>query len=184
MLATAVPFGPLEVRGGKNAVAAKVFPIWPGVSSISVPEGRVFTTATLDPRMHTLFTINGEPAIVRETIGAGEVIAMSIPEVLQNDSVRRRGALPLLEALAPSNRPVYFDESIHGFDDSAGAVAILKGWSLGPMLLLIALAGLLYFWRNAKRLGPPEDDVRETRSDAIDLVGSLGALYMSADDRR
>ena len=52
------------------------------------------------------------------------------------------------------------------------------------MLLLSALAALLYFWRNAKRLGPPEDDVRERRSDAIDLVGSLGTLYMSDDDRR
>ena len=31
----------------------------------------------------------------------------------------------------------------------------------------------------AKRLGPPEDDLRETRSEAIDLVGSLGTLYMS-----
>ena len=27
------------------------------------------------------------------------------------------------------------------------------------------------------RVGPAEDDFRETRSDAIDLVGSLGALY-------
>jgi hypothetical protein len=179
VLATAVPFGPLDVRGGKNGAATKVFPIWPSVPAISVPVGRAFTTATLDPRMHALFTVNGEPAIARESIGAGEVIVMSIPEVLQNESLRRRGALPLLEALAPSNRPVYFDESIHGFDDSAGTLAILKGWSLGPMLLLAALAALLYFWRNAKRLGPPEDDVRETRSDAIDLVGSLGTLYMS-----
>jgi hypothetical protein len=179
VLATAVPFGPLDVRGAKNGLAAKVFPIWPGVSAISVPESRAFTTATLDPRMHALFTINGEPAIARESIGAGEVIVMSIPEVLQNSYLRRRGALQLLEALAPSDRPVYFDESIHGFDDSAGMLTILKGWSLGPLMLLLALAALLYFWRNAKRLGPPEDDLRETRSDAIDLVGSLGTLYMS-----
>ena len=179
VLATRVAFGPLEVRGDKKGVAAKVFPIWPGVTAISVDEGRTFTTASLDPRMHALFTINGEPAIARESIGAGEVIVMSIPEVLQNNFVRRRGALPLLEALAPANRPIYFDESIHGFDDSSGTVAILKQWALGPMLLLFALAALLYFWRNAKRLGPPEDDVRETRSDAIDLVGSLGTLYMS-----
>ena len=32
VLATAVPLGPLEIRGGKNGIAAKVFPIWPGVS--------------------------------------------------------------------------------------------------------------------------------------------------------
>jgi hypothetical protein len=180
VLVTPSVFGPLQMREGKTAVAVKVFPIWPGVVSIATPAGRTLSPSTLPARMHALFTIDGGPAIARETIGKGEVIVIAIAEVLQNRYVRWRGALPLIEAVAPANRPVYFDESIHAFDADDGAVTIMKEWSLGPFLALLALAALLHFWREASRLGPPEDDLREARSDAVDLVRSLGTLYMSA----
>ena len=43
------------------------------------------------------------------------------------------------------------------------------------MLLLIIAA--VTIWRGARRAGKAEDDYRDTRSDAVDLVSSLGALY-------
>jgi hypothetical protein len=42
---------------------------------------------------------------------------------------------------------------------------------------MFALVATLIFWRAGRRVGPPEDDHRETRSDAVDLVRSLAALY-------
>ena len=56
----------------------------------------------------------------------------------------------------------------------------MKEWGLGPFLFVVGVAALLMFWRNALRVGEPEDDFRDTRSDAVDLVRSLGALYKSA----
>jgi hypothetical protein len=58
-------------------------------------------------------------------------------------------------------------------------------WRLGPLVIFIAIAALFTFWRNARRIGTPDAEERDTRSDAIDLVASLGALYarsMSSSD--
>lgn len=177
VLGSAASFGPLKLRGEKSVKATKVFPLPTKADWFNAPQGRSIDPKTLSAHMHTLFTVNGSPAIVRERIGNGDVIFAAIPEVFQNEFIRWPGLIPLIEALAPANRPVYFDESIHGFDANDGAMELMKEWALGPFLGLLAIAGLLYFWRNAKRIGPAENDVRETRSDAVDLVHSLGALY-------
>ena len=181
VLATSTNFGPIQVQGIKRGErAVKVFPLWPGVESLVLPEPRAMRLASLPPHMHELFIAAGQPVIARDAIGAGEVIVMSIPEVLQNQHLRANNGLLLATALAGTNRPVYFDESVHGFASDDGSMSIMKEWGLGPFLLFVAAAGLLFFWRNASRVGPAEDDYRETRSDAVDLVRSLGALYKSA----
>src|SRR6185503_13692775 len=74
-------------------------------------------------------------------------------------------------------RPVYFDEVPHGIVSDDGALALLKEWNLGPFLVLLVVIAALVFWRAGRRIGAAEDDYRDTRSDAIDLVRSLGALY-------
>jgi hypothetical protein len=186
VLATDTNVGPLKVTMGKltDKTAKKVFPIWPDVGAIPLQQPRAIMISTLPPRMLALFTADGEPVIARETIGAGELIVMAIPEVLQNQQFGRGRTLPLLLALAGKKRPVYFDESIHGFDSTDGPVALMKEWGLGPFLFMIAVAALAIFWRRATRVGPAEDDYRDTRSDAVDLVRSLGALYQSATTDR
>ncbi|HEV8432219.1 MAG TPA: hypothetical protein VGR95_02315 [Thermoanaerobaculia bacterium] len=177
ILASPESFGTLRLRGEKRAMAAKVFPLPTTAVWITAPQARSIDPRTLPSHMHALFTINGAPAITREQIGNGDVILIAIPEFLQNEHIRWSGAVPLLETFAPANRPVYFDESIHGFDANGGSLELMKEWALGPFLGLLAIAALLYFWRQSKRIGPAEDDARETRSDAVDLVHSLGALY-------
>lgn len=177
ILGSPISVGPLKLRGEKTHMAVKVFPLPTNAIWITAPKPRSIDPKTLPARMHTLFTVNGAPAIIRERVGNGDVIFIAIPELLQNESLRWSGGVALLETLAPANRPVYFDESIHGFDANDGAMELMKEWALGPFLGLLAIVALLYFWRQSKRIGPAEDDARETRSDAVDLVHSLGALY-------
>ncbi|HEX3108438.1 MAG TPA: hypothetical protein VHU41_05025, partial [Thermoanaerobaculia bacterium] len=177
ILASRTSFGSLKLRVEKPAMATKVFPLPTSAVWITAPKARSIDPRTLPAHMHALYTINGSPAITRERIGNGEVIFIAIPEFLQNEVIRWSGAVPLLEAFAPANRPIYFDESIHGFDADDGSLELMKESALGPFLGLLAIAALLYFWRQSKRIGPAEDDARETRSDAVDLVHSLGALY-------
>jgi hypothetical protein len=176
VVASSVPRGSLAVRNDAGKIAAKVFPIWPGLDTLALPEPRGLAPRSLPGGMHTLFAANGEAIVARQEIGAGDVIVVSVPEMFENQNIAAGHHLALLAALA-AGRPVYFDEVVHGMAASDGMLAILTDWRLGPLLVLLFIAALLTLWRNSKRVGPAEDEDRDTRSDAIDLVASLGALY-------
>jgi len=208
--------GSIEMRNDAGKVAAKVFPIWPGVDALSLPEAVGLAPRSLPRGMHTIFAGNGEAVVARQTIGAGDVIVISVPEMFENQHLAADHHLALLTALTDDGaterrplagwtaggspathsataagpaavqpasrrrydrRPIYFDEFAHGvaFDD--GVLALMTEWRLGPLLVLAGVAALLTFWRNARRIGPPDAEERDTRSDAVDLVASLGALY-------
>ena len=175
-LILAASTGALEVSPAGVNTAKKVFPIWRGVNDLEIRETwNAFTT--LRPRMHTLFASGAHAMVARERIGAGELFMISAPQLLQNDGLARGFHLQLLNALADTNRPIYFDEVPHAIVSDDGSLALLKEWNLGPFLLLLALVAILFFWRTSRRIGPPLDDYRETRSEAVDLVRSLAALY-------
>ena len=158
----------------KAAQAEKVFPVWRGVDKLHVPFSRGFMQ--LRPRMHALFSAGDYVVVARERVGDGDLIAIAVPELFQNEHIAQGHNLALLTALA-GTRPVYFDEVPHGILTGDGALALMSEWNLGPFLLMLAFVALLVFLRNGKRVGPAEDDHRETRSDAVDLVRSLAALY-------
>jgi hypothetical protein len=167
--------GALPAGTPKEKLARKVFPLWPGVDTLSVAE-KTSAFRTLRPRMHALFIAGPDVIVARERIGDGDLFVVSWPEVFRNDRLSTAHHLALLAALA-GNRPAYFDEVPHGIVTGDGTLALMKDWNLGPFLLMLGLVALLVFWRASRRVGPPEDEYRETRSEAIDLVHSLGALY-------
>ena len=175
-LVIAAQRGVLTTSGAGENVARKVFPIWRNPGDLQIDDGwSAFTS--LRPRMHAVYASGIHTIVARERVGAGELFMISAPQLLQNDALSRGNHLQFLNALAGSGRPIYFDEVPHGIVSDDGSLALLKEWNLGPFLILIALAAVLYFWRASRRIGPPVDDYRETRSDAVDLVRSLAALY-------
>lgn len=167
--------GALQVLTPKESTARKVFPLWPGVDALEVTE-KTSAFRVLRPRMHALFVAGPDVIVARERIGEGDLFVVAWPEVFSNDLLSKGNHLALLAALA-GRRPVYFDEVPHGIVSGDGALELMKDWNLGPLLVLLALIALLIFWRASRRVGPPEDEYRETRSDSIDLVRSLAALY-------
>lgn len=171
--------GLLESTDTEAKVAHKVFPIWPAAGDLAPPCDcqtiRAFTT--LRPHMLALYTAGSLPVLGRERLGRGELFVLSTPGVLANKSIAKGNHLALLTALAGEGRPVYFDEVLHGIVSDDGALALMKDWNLGPFLMLLGAIAVLVFWREGRRIGPPDADQRDTRSDAVDLVGSLGALY-------
>jgi hypothetical protein len=175
VLAPTRSYGGLAVRGATAARATKVFPLWKGVDAIDEPEPRILAGDAVLRATHALYTIGNAPAVSRLPLGNGDVILFPEPELLTNQHVA--GNLPLLTALASDRRPVYFDEVAHGQRSDDGVLPLMKDWNLGPFLLLGLLGFAVALWRNGVPIGPREDDFRDTRSEAVDLVDSLGALY-------
>jgi hypothetical protein len=155
--------------------AVKVFPIWPGIDQILLPKCRTLLASEVMRRAHVLYAIDDDAAIARIFIGRGELILIAVPELFDNEHIAQH--LDLLTALAGDRRIVYFDETVHGLLNDTGTLDLLRRWRLGPALVLLLLIAFVTIWRGARRVGAPEDDYRDTRSDAVDLVSSLGALY-------
>jgi hypothetical protein len=172
-------YGPASTRDlqGRQPIR-KVFPIWPGVTHVVPPMIRGLDVSGL-PAGHAVFLAGDSTLILRQPLGDGELILLACPEILNNQNLGQSGHLALLEALAgvAERRPALFDERVHGLADSGGVVATLSDWGLGPLLLLGLLTTGAAFWRASGRLGPPDREDRDTRSDAVELLDSLADLY-------
>jgi hypothetical protein len=172
-------YGPLQVERAVGP-AVKVHPIWSGVRELQgeplVLDGEPLREAT------TLFARGDRPVVSRLAVGAGELVLLAVPALFDNAHLGAADHLALLEALV-GGRPVAFDEAAHGLQREVGLLELLLRFGLGPGLLLLALSGLLAFWRERVRIGPPAPDPEERRSDAVDLVDSIGALHDRALSR-
>ncbi|HEV2720114.1 MAG TPA: hypothetical protein VG323_08850 [Thermoanaerobaculia bacterium] len=167
-------YGSLDVGDGPAKLAKKVFPLWPGLDTLDLPESRTVSGDALR-NGHATYVADDKPVVARIADGAGDVIVFGVPEALDNEHIAKN--LPFLVALTGGARRVYFDETIHGMSTGEGTLALLKEWKLGPFLLLLLIVALTIAWRGGTRVGVPDDEFRDTRSDAIDLVAALGALY-------
>ncbi len=188
VLALARSYGPLDVItvefDGHPLPVRKVFPIWPGVSEIH-PTSRLGLEGPVLSGFLTVALAGETPVIARQEVGTGEVVLLACPEVFDNRHLGLGHHLALLETLADlhAGRPVFFDERAHGLGDDAGITEMLGAWGLGPLLLLATLATCAAFWRAAVRVGAPDREDRDTRSDAVELVDSLADLYDRALSR-
>jgi hypothetical protein len=177
VLALNTGYGPVQVAPPPAGAAPdKVFPALAGVRRIEPPVARTLGQG-LPLDAHALFAAGGQPVLARWPLGAGDVLMLSAPEAIENGALGKADHLRLLDALAGSGRPVYFDEHVHGVESRPGVLDLLASWGLGPALALLAVAALALLWRERARLGPAEDDHRERRTEAVDLLDSLALLY-------
>jgi hypothetical protein len=154
----------------------KVFPLWPEVARLRLPVRRTLRGPAL-ARASAVILAGEGPVLAFLPLGRGDVVLLSCPEIFHNGHLAAGDHLALLEALALAARPAFFDERAHGIGANAGVLPVLRRWGLGPALLLAGLAVLAAFWRQAVRVGPPERAAADLRSEAVDLVDSLGELY-------
>lgn len=176
-------YSSITTRDPGPKLTTKVFPIWPGVNRLAPPKGRVLSSLPVGLG-HAIFVNEEQPILVRHPQGKGDVVICSTPEIFQNGTIGKADHLALLERLAGEGRPVFFDEYVHGIEGEGGTLEILRQWGFGPFLGAIFLAALCSFWRRRVRVGPEEDDVQETRVEAVDFVDALSLLYRRMLPRR
>src|SRR5258708_37747491 len=166
----------MEAKSGAGGAARKVFPLSPGVERLdpAPTRGRGGWTSR---EAIAVFAGDEAPVLAVTKKGKGDIVTCAVPEIFQNGRLGLADHLGLLDQLAGKDRPVIFDEYGHGLDRGSGTFEILSRWGFGPFIVVLLLAALVSFWRRRIRVGPEEDDARETRIEAVDFFDSLALLY-------
>jgi hypothetical protein len=153
----------------------KVAPLLPGVRDLRPELRRTLPDAALVDAQ-PIFEHGEAPSIARQPVGTGEIYWLAQPELLLNARLGQADHLRLLLALCADRVPV-FDEAIHDLGGQTGILDLLRRWGLGPALLVGALAAAAGFWRGSRTIGPPADPHTDPRSESVELLESLAALY-------
>jgi hypothetical protein len=169
--------GAVAVRGERSG-PRKVSPLLPGVVDLRPEAPRSLPAAALVDAQ-PVFEHGESPSLARRRLGLGEIWWLAEPEMLLNERLGEGDHLALLLGLC-AGRAAVFDEWAHGLATETGALDLLRQWGFGPALLVAALAGLAAFWRRARTVGPPADPFTDPRSESVELVDSLAALYRRA----
>lgn len=176
-------YGGIDATSGAGGAARKVFPLFPGVNRLEPSPTRGLKGWALREGV-AVFAGDEAPVLAVTKKGKGDIVVCAIPEIFQNGRLGSADHLGLLDQLAGAGRPVYFDEFAHGLDRGTGTFEILARWGFGPFIVIVLLGFLISFWRRRVRVGPEEDDARETRVEAVDFVDSLALLYTRMLPRR
>ncbi|TMB25322.1 MAG: DUF4350 domain-containing protein [Deltaproteobacteria bacterium] len=167
----------LAIRGDESSgPSRKVSPLLPGVVTLKLAKPRRLRASALVDAQ-PVFEHGEAPSVARRPLGAGEVWFLSEPELFFNENLSQADNLVLLQELAGGGRPVVFDELLHGAGTDTGVLGLLRGWGLGPALLLAALGACAVAWRHAVTVGSPSDPWRDPRGESVELVDSMAALY-------
>ena len=157
--------------------STRVFPIWNQVNQIEPPQPAIFSPGEIE-HCHSIINYGAGSLICRERIGSGELIRIATPEILLNSSIGIADHLDLVEATIAGKDRVVIDGRPHGFGSSPGLVHLLiEDWRLGVTMTLGLIAFFLWMSRGKSSIGPRSRPDQFERSEAIDLVESLGTLF-------
>ncbi len=122
----------------------------------------------------------GGALLLERALGRGELELLADASPLQNRLLASadNAQLAVNIAGAPA-RPVVLVESVHGFGQSRGLGALPARWLLA--LAGLALAGMLWTYARARRLGPPESQDASTIPPRFAYVEALSLLLRRAD---
>lgn len=125
----------------------------------------------------------GSALVVEVDEGAGTALLLADVSPLQNRLLDQGGNAALgLQLAGPSERPVVFVESVHGYGLGTGLAALPSRWKW--TLAGLGLAAAVWLWARAMRLGPPEQRARALPPPRRAYVEALAATLARTDRAR
>lgn len=126
-----------------------------------------------------LASYQGEPVIVTEIIGKGQIVAIANPLIFANGFLESADNIMLaynLMNLAPESKTVVFDEYHHGAITDESIIA--SGW--GRAVAFVLLVGILAIYSRAVRFIPPRATPPVERRSQVEYLRSLAQILRRA----
>jgi hypothetical protein len=132
-----------------------------------------------NPAVRVAQTCGNGAVVVSYPAGSGEVIWWASATPLTNQGLRNNGNLRLLLAsVGARDRTVYFDEFMHGMNESPWTAA--HGTPLTGIIIQTSCIAALLLFSFARGAGPHRALVQPPRASPLEFVESMGALYAKA----
>ncbi len=115
-------------------------------------------------------------------LGRGEVAVIATPSIAENRWIDREANLGFLLALVARlrrDRPVLFDETVHGHRELPPAAKLDVG-ARRMLAAQVLLAGVVYVLARGRRLGPALAPAAARSRSVVELAESMGMLYRRA----
>ena len=131
---------------------------------------------TIHPAWKTVYHRNQHPVIIERKLGRGSLIISTESYFLSNEALAKERYPALLTWLVGAPQVVVFDEYHHGIASEAGVMYLARKYDLEWLFGIFFLLALLFIWKNAMPLVPPERERQETRESGKESVAGLTNL--------
>jgi hypothetical protein len=132
-----------------------------------------------DPAVRVAQRCGNDPVVVSYPSGSGEVIWWASASPLSNQGLHNDSNLRLLLAsVGDPSRTIYFDEYLHGVNDSPWSST--HGTPLTGIIVQTCCVAAVLLFSFARGTGPHRPLVQPPRTSPLEFVESMGALYAKA----
>jgi hypothetical protein len=181
--------GPNAAPRWSSAPVQEASPAWgaPEVAGVSevVSSGSGGSWSSVGKTQPLLTGITGQGLsylATAESVGSGRLVMVADSSVFSNALLASGdNAQFALDVAGPSERPVAFDETAHGFGTGFGWAGLPLRWQWA--LIIGAIAALAWMWSRAWRFGPPELPGRPLPPPRRQYVDALATTLVRASPR-
>ena len=159
----------------------KVSAASPSPITRAAPEITIAAQARWSPygSAYSLYGDSDQILVVKYPYGRGEVLWLGGATPLTNAGLKEPGNLEfLLASLGDTNRPILWDEYIHGYRETLGTS--IAHSPVKWLVLQLALLGLAVMATFSRRSGPVCAPASVVRLSPLEFVQTLGGLYENA----
>ncbi|MBP6602099.1 MAG: hypothetical protein KA250_09875 [Verrucomicrobiales bacterium] len=106
----------------------------------------------------TVGMIETEPVVIERQYGAGSIVLTTDSYFVSNESLHKEANPEFLTWLIGGKNRVVFDETIHGSEESGGAMKLIRRYRAHGVFFGLFFFLVLWAWRSASSLVPGSDD--------------------------
>lgn len=102
--------------------------------------------------------IETEPVVIERRYGAGSIVLTTDSYFVSNESLHGEANPEFLSWLIGGKNRIVFDETIHGSEESGGAMKLIRRYRAHGIFFGLFFFLVLWAWRSASSLVPGSDD--------------------------